>query len=285
MVECAVGGWNKHKNRVKQGGIMTEELARYEARNPAITKDFLTTETSPAALMQLVLSRGGNLDKLEKMLELQERWEKNEARKAFYEDFAKFKTVAPPLKKDQYNKFFESWYTSLGKLLDTYNPVLAQYGLTLTFLPTEQNEKTMTVTAVLSHRLGHRESVPMTGPIDVAATGKVSGQKSRNALQDVKSTFTYLRSAAAEAILGVAGTEATHDDDGNSAGEIDFVSPEQVKEMTSMITAKNVYLPKFLSYMNAETVDTILAKDIKKAMSVLNKAKATQKPERQPGEE
>ena len=76
----------------------------------------------------------------------------------------------------------------------------------------------MTVECRLAHRMGHTESISMTAPIDQAAVGKSSGERSRNPIQDIKSTFTYLRSATCEAILGVAGTEGTINDDGNGSG-------------------------------------------------------------------
>jgi len=157
-------------------------------------------------------------EQIEKMMDLAERNQKNIARQAFFEALANFKAEAPPVKKDKFNKFFNSHYTSLGNLLDTYNPALGKHGLSISHPTPNQTDKTMTVECRLAHRLGHTESVSMTAPIDQAAIGKSSGERSRNPIQDIKSTFTYLRSATCEAILGVAGTEGTVDDDGNSAG-------------------------------------------------------------------
>jgi len=157
-------------------------------------------------------------EQIEKMMDLAERNQKNIARQAFFEALANFKAGAPPVKKDKFNKFFNSHYTSLGNLLDTYNPALGKHGLSISHPTPNQTDKTMTVECRLAHRLGHTESVSMTAPIDQAAIGKQSGERSRNPIQDIKSTFTYLRSATCEAILGVAGTEGTVDDDGNGAG-------------------------------------------------------------------
>jgi hypothetical protein len=128
----------------------------------------------------------------------------------------------------------------------------------------------------------------MSAPIDQAAIGKQSGQRSRNPIQDIKSTFTYLRSATCEAILGVAGTEATIDDDGNSArGGLEFITEKQVKEIEELIKSTKSDIPKFLKFMGVETVDTILAKDYQRAIVNLNakaaKANKTTPPEREPG--
>ena len=63
--------------------------------------------------------------------------EDNIAKKAFFAAKADFKAEAPRVKKDKYNSFFKSNYTSLGNLLDTYNPVLGKHGLSISF-PTPQ---------------------------------------------------------------------------------------------------------------------------------------------------
>lgn len=216
---------------------------------------------------------------IEKMMELSERNEKNVARKAFYEALANFKAEAPQVKKDQYNKFFDSWYTSLGNLLDTYNPYLGQNGLSISFPTPQQTKSSMTVECRLSHRLGHSESITMTGPIDIAAVGKESGKRSRNPLQDLKSTFTYLRSATCEAILGVAGTEATEDDDGNSVG-VAYISNEQAKTIDNLLRESGADGAKFMDWLDVEKINNIKESQYQEAVKFLN-SKITHKKNRE----
>ncbi len=224
-------------------------------------------------IFQIAAQKGYEPAFIEKMMELQERHEANEAKKAFFEAFANFKAEMPPVKKDKYNKFFDSWYTSLGMLLDTYNPILGKHGLSLQFPTPKQDDKSMTVECRLSHRLGHTETVTMTGPIDVAAIGKQSGQRSRNPMQDLKSTFTYLRSATCEAILGVAGTEGTADDDGNAAGGAQFISEKQLSTIVDFINEKGADEAKFLKYMEVESLEQIPASQYNKAIAGLKSKK------------
>lgn len=195
------------------------ELKIIDKRIPALPETSVQVEgQSNNAVIMMAMQKGYEPDFISKMLDLQERFEKNEARKAFFEAKANFKAEPLLVKKDKHNKFFDSWYTSLGNLLETYNPTLGKHGLSISFPTPEQTDDTMTVECRLSHRMGHSESNSMTAPIDKAAVGKESGKRSRNPIQDIKSTFTYLRAATCEAALGVAGTEGTIDDDGNSAG-------------------------------------------------------------------
>ena len=201
---------------------MSEQQAPYELK--VTDKRFqeeapVPVSASPNAVVIMAMQKGYTPELIEKMMALSERNDANEARKAYFEAVAAFKAEAPPVKKDKYNTFFKSNYTSLGNLLGTYNPVLGRHGLSVSFPTPEQTDTSMTVECRLAHRMGHTEAITMTAPIDKAAIGKQSGERSRNPLQDIKSTFTYLRSATCEAILGVAGTEGTVDDDGNSPGD------------------------------------------------------------------
>ncbi|MFH2075438.1 MAG: ERF family protein, partial [Pseudomonadota bacterium] len=235
-------------------------------------------ESANAAVM-LAMQKGYSPEFIEKMMTLQERFEKNEARKAFFDALANFKAEAPPVKKDAFNRQFNSWYTSLGMLLDTYGPVLGKHGLSVSFPPKQEDEKSMTVECRLSHRLGHTESLSMTGPIDTAPIGKESGRAARNPLQNIKSTFTYLRSATCEAILGVAGTEATENDDGNWAGT-QFITTDQAKEIDKKIKEVDADRIKFFAYMGAASVEAILATDYNKAMTALKAKEKSAKTER-----
>jgi len=251
---------------------------------PAMPEDSFLT------IFQVSTEKGYEPAFIEKMMELQERNDANNARKAFFDDFANCKAEMPPVKKDKYNKFFDSWYTSLGMLLDTYNPILGRYGLVLQFPSPEQDDKSMTVECRLFHRLGHSESVSMKGPIDTAAIGKQSGQRSRNPMQDLKSTFTYLRSVTCESILGVAGTEGTVNDDGNGAsgGEVKYITEAQVDELKKLSSERTINGPKFLKHFKVESLDEIPATRFAEALQVMKskpKKEKTAPKDREVGED
>lgn len=244
------------------------------------------TETAPTvqpegnAVILAAMGKNYTPEQVEKMLELQMKWEANEARKAHFDAVAAFKAEAPPVKKDKFNKGSGSWYTSLGMLLSTYNPYLGKHGLSVSFAPPKQTDTTMTVECRLAHKMGHVESISMTGPIDDAPVSKSSGKRSRNPLQDVKSTFTYLRSITCEAILGVAGTEATLDDDGNAAGdtETDFITSEQAEEITALIKEKNIDVKKWLNDLKIDSIESMRVDWYAPAIRDLKKAAVRREP-------
>ena len=255
---------------------MTEDIQKWEARQP----EKEAVSVGPNAVVLMAMQKGYDPALIEKMMDLQDRHDKNEARKAYHEAMATFKANPPEIEKDravsyETQKGTTSYkHATLANVTQKINRALSVCGLSAAW-GTRQDNGTITVTCTVTHKLGHSENTSLTAQPDTSG--------SKNSIQAIGSTISYLERYTILALTGLATHEM--DDDGIGGGPEDFVSPEQVKEMTSLITAKNVYLPKFLSYMNSETVDTILAKDIKKAMGVLNKAKATQKPERQPGEE
>ena len=267
---------------------MTAETKAVEVLEPANVP--AAAEDSFLTIFQVSTEKGYEPAFIEKMMELQERNDANNARKAFFDDFANCKAEMPPVKKDKYNKFFDSWYTSLGMLLDTYNPILGRYGLVLQFPSPAQDDKSMTVECRLVHRLGHSESVSMKGPIDTAAIGKQSGQRSRNPMQDLKSTFTYLRSVTCESILGVAGTEGTVNDDGNGAsgGEVKYITEAQVDELKKLSSERTINGPKFLKHFKVESLDEIPATRFAEALQVMKskpKKEKTAPKDREVGED
>jgi hypothetical protein len=235
-----------------------EEQKVYEVATPISS----TMENSPAALMLKAMAGGMDLDKLERFMVLQEKWEANQARKAYHLAMAAFKANLPPVIKDRVNLQYKSKYASEDALLNTINPELSKHGLSATF-DFPQSEGTIKVTCHITHSDGHRESVSLSGQAD--------GSGSKNPLQQIKSTVTYLRKATFEAITGIASSDEEADDDGAGASAV--VDDTQLSTIIDMINAKGVDLKKFLTYMGASRCEEILASDFGKAMGGLKSAK------------
>jgi len=269
---------------------MSETQAPYELKIE--DKRFKESPSLPAttdsnAVLIMAMQKGYTPDLIKQMMDLSERHEANEARKAYFAALAEFKENLPTIKKNKFNKQFGSWYSGLSSLLDAVNPELGKHGLSISFPTPQQDDKSMTVECKLSHRLGYSESSSIAGPIDSSPVGKESGKAARNPLQNIKSTFTYLRSASCEAVLGMAGTEATADDDGNGAGGANYISVDQQTEINDLI--KMVYPldqgAAFFNWLSVEDTETIPAGMYKKALAALNAAKNQMKSKREPGDE
>jgi hypothetical protein len=217
-------------------------------------------------ILDLAISQGAPLEQLEKFLQLKREYEAHEAQKEFYQAVADFKGEQVLVTKDKTNTQFRSKYTSLGNLLNTVNPVLGKHGLSVSF-DLKQTDKMITIACILRHRLGHTERVEMSAPPDT------SGGNSKNPIQQIKSTMTYLRAATFEAVTGLASTdEANLDDDGNASGA-QYISKDQAKAIHEMIIQTGANESMFLSYMKSGSVELIKLQDFNKAITAL-KAKA-----------
>lgn len=169
---------------------------------------------TPADLLRHALDSGADLDRLEKLMDLQVKYEANEARKAFADDMARFKAKPLLIVKDKHVDFktekgrTQYDHATIGNVVDVIVPQLAEFGFSHRW-DLEQRDGQVIVTCVITHRLGHSQSTTLMAAPD-ASGGK-------NGIQSVISTKTYLQRHTLLAATGAA-TMDQPDDDGVSAG-------------------------------------------------------------------
>lgn len=180
----------------------------------AITKPSTTAEPTfqvaapptPPAVLKLAIQQGAGVDVLAKLLELQERWEAGEARRAFEVAFAAFKAEAPRLEKTKEVNFGQGKtaykFTPLDQIANGLGPVLAKHGLSYNWRQ-ERNNGEITVTCVLRHTQGHSIENALSGPADPSG--------SKNAIQAIGSTVSYLRRYTLLGVLGMATSDEDTD--------------------------------------------------------------------------
>lgn len=172
-------------------------------------------ETSPFGMMLTALGRGASLELVESAMKLQERWEANEARKAFVKAMADFKAEPLEIFKRKHvgyttkdGEFVGYKHAELAHITDVVVPAMARHGLSHRW-DLQQGGGRIAVTCTITHRLGHSEAVTLDGTPD--ASGK------KNSIQQVASTITYLQRYTLLAATGLA-TKDDADDDGRGAG-------------------------------------------------------------------
>lgn len=165
--------------------------------------------TTPSDLLRMAVEQGADIEKLEKLMALQERWEANQARKAYVEAMAAFKANAPEIYKDKNVSFTGTSYNhaTLGGICDVVIEALAGHGLSHRW-DTSQDGGFITVACILTHKLGHSESTKLEAQPDN------SGKK--NSIQQLASTVTYLQRYTLLSACGLA-TKDMPDDDGRGA--------------------------------------------------------------------
>lgn len=179
-------------------------------------KDLVVLQGSaitPMDMLKMAVSQNADLDKLEKLMQLQERWENNEARKAFNVALGKFKADAITVNKDSSVSFTTDKgvtsyrHASLGNVCNVLNPALSAHDLSFRW-ETERLSDKVRVTCILSHALGHSASVSLEGSLDT------SGGK--NNIQALGSTVSYLQRYT---LLAVTGTATMEGDDDGAGGD------------------------------------------------------------------
>lgn len=160
-------------------------------------------------LMELAITQNADVDKLEKLMDLQERWEAKEAKKAHTKALSMFKSKCPIIEKTK--KAYNYSYAPLPSIDEQIKGILQECGLSFRF---EQSHKggEIQVACVVTHVDGHSERTMMSAEAD--NTG------SKNAVQAIGSTNTYLQRYTLIGALGI--TTADEDDDAARASEINI---------------------------------------------------------------
>lgn len=231
---------------------------------------------TPMTMLSIAVGQGADLDKLQKLMDLHERWEKNEAKKAFVQAMASFKTENIVIIKDKENPKFsvankKAMYTSLGNMVSTVTPFLSKYGLSVRWDISQ--EERIKITAVITHQMGHSESCSFIGPPDVAG--------SKSAVQEIKSTITYGKAVTFESICGLASTDANIDDDGNGESKHKTISEDEFQlELAKIKTAETI---EILSEVYLKAYADAAVIDDRKTMSSYLQAKAKRQRDLKPG--
>lgn len=164
-------------------------------------------ESTPNALIKLAIDKNVDIDKLEKLMQMQERWQANEAHKQFLEAMSKFQNECPPLMKSKKVAFGNTKYNyaPLGEIFATIKDKLRQCGLSYRWEMNDENGSIL-CTCIISHTSGHSEKTTMSANKDS------SGGK--NEIQQRGSTITYLQRYTLIGALGIS--TADEDNDGQT---------------------------------------------------------------------
>lgn len=227
---------------------------------------------TPSDMLDRAIMQGADIAVLEKLMALHERWEANQARKAFDEAMAAAKAEIPVIMKNREVDFTSPKgrthyrHEDLAEIARTVAPILGRHGLSYRFRATSNPNEPVVVTCIVSHRDGHAEEITLSAGRD--DTGN------KNSIQQVGSTLTYLQRMTLKAALGLA---ASDDDDAQSAaGGNDFIDSDEVENINTMLASTGADKDRFLKFIGAQSVQTIRSKDYARAVDQLQR-KAQQK--------
>jgi hypothetical protein len=246
--------------------------------SPAIPEVRRPMEVAPAEVQTIsgglleVIARAArdpsvDIDKMERLLEMQERVLARHAQEAYAVALAEMQPGLPVISERgkilNRNNEVQSTYARWEDVNEAIRPLLAEHGFSLSFR-TGREGSDITVTGVLTHRQGHSEETTITLPSD--------GSGSKNAVQAVGSSTSYGKRYTAFALLNI--TSKGEDDDGESATKYQASGEPMPRakldgphaSKTALRTAVHAMIAAVRAAQSGEEIDRILkeGKDTRK---------------------
>lgn len=138
-----------------------------------------------------------DVEKLERLIAMQERIMRHNAKAEFYADFARMQPELPTVQERGHTN--NGAYATHEDIVEAVRPALKDYGFALTFRTDFPDPTTVKVTGVLAHRSGHVEETAFVSKADT------SGNK--NAIQALGSAQSYGQRYTTRALLNIASRE------------------------------------------------------------------------------
>jgi len=160
---------------------------------------------TPMEMLDKALSNGASPESLEKLMDLQERWEASVSRKAFVNDMALARAQFEPILKREsgYNNRYK--YETLNDVVDAVRPALSEHGFSFDWVTEDLPENRIRVTCVITHKGGFERRNSLSGDPKETADEKAN----MNAFQRLGGAVTYLQRITLKAALGVAAEKDT----------------------------------------------------------------------------
>lgn len=205
-----------------------------------------------------------DVTKLEKLLEMQERILARGAETSFNASFSELQSSLPVITEKgeiKVNGQVRSKYALFEDINDQIKPILKEHGFAIMFKTSSQKNE-ITVTGILTHRDGHRESTDLTLEADTSG--------SKNSVQSIGSSVKYAKRYVLCALLNIT-TRDDKDDDGALGGNIQRVSEDQIANLKALAEEVKADMPKFCAYFKVDKIENLPASLYQSAVKAFEK--------------
>ena len=168
-------------------------------------------DLTPVQMLGIAVSRGADLEYVKQLMDLKDRWEATEARKAYVTAMAAFKAEPMQIlkrKKIDIPGGAKFSHATLADVCDGVVANLSKYHLSHAWETQQTDNGWIKVTCVITHDAGHSERTTLMAPPDD------SGKK--NSIQQIASTVTYLERYTLMAACGLAAKDMDNDGNGKT---------------------------------------------------------------------
>lgn len=225
------------------------------------------TNVTPAELIMAAVSGQADLDKVEKLLSLQERWEANQARKVFALAFSEVQEKISAVVKTKINPQTQSKYADLSNVIESAKPVYTKYGFSVIFYEGDTPlPEHVRIYADVLHSAGHKETYHYDVPMDGVG---IKGNANMTKIHAKASSISYGR----RYLMCMIWNIPTADDDGNKASTITLITDKQLRQLRDILIAKEVAdanIAKLMEYLKVESLEDLPANDFMKALTAVN---------------
>lgn len=226
--------------------------------------------TSESAAIIAMIERAArdpsvDIEKMKQLMAMRKEAMADEAQRAYDEAMSKAQAQMGPVAADSNNPQTKSRYASYYALDKAVRPIYTANGFALSYGTTEGAPEGMVrVTCRVSHSAGHG----VNKHIDMPADGK--GAKGGEVMTRTHATVaavSYGMRSLLKMIFNIAIGEG--DDDGNSVGQGETLSGEQVKEISDLLTETKSNSVLFLKAIKLESLTQIRADKFEAAKTLI----------------
>lgn len=215
---------------------------------------------TPMQLLSIAVSSGADTEKLKDLMALQERWEANQAKKAFDAAISKARAKIKPIVKTAHVSYqgrnggaaTDYFHETLDAIATQIDPILGEFGLSYRYRSKLENAA-LHVTCIIAHEDGHSEETTLAGSPDTSG--------SKNNYQAIGSAATYLQRYTLKLALGLS---AAKDDDAQSATnqasqDVEYINEEQIGDLMTLINNSGYPLQEFCKIGRVDKLHEIRA--------------------------
>lgn len=185
---------------------------------------------SPMLMLQEQLDKGVSVEQLKGLMDLAERYDKIQAKKAWNLAMTNCQRDMPALVKNKENTHKKIWYTTFDQLNRQIRPIYIREGFSLCFTEIPQERPEICRMALdVRHADGHVRRFQK----DVHLDGKgIKGEANMTPTQGDGSTASYARRYVSEMAFNLVREGEDFDGD---AGNNALLTPDKVKLLNSLV--------------------------------------------------
>lgn len=200
-----------------------------------------------------------NVDKLERLLAMQERAQAQMAVQEFNAAMMRVQKAAKGIKRNKHNSQTHSDYADLEAVNKQLVPMYTSEGFALSFgtadCPIEGHYR---VVCEVSHIAGHSKHYQADLPRD---TEGLKGNANKTTMHGFGSTMSYGRRYITLLIFNLTLTNEDNDGNGGHGDVEDFLTTNQITEIKNRIREYGLTEAKFLKWAQVDNVDEILGRN------------------------